>query len=304
MIRLKNGVEFDFIASAGSRGWSGVDDGHGYARAWKAAWRWALPDVPVVAKTVTRHPNAGNYDPWRPWRCVRTVPGGLVNCMALPNPGIDAWVRDYYPLTLRRRFPVFASIAPADDAEAAYMTSLLDSACPGLAGVEVNLSCPNVEHNQALANALAVYTACLNNAGRHPVIPKLAYQDDYLSFVKIVRNGLQAVHLINTIPWDVYAGSLVVSRPSPLAPYGLKGGVSGEPLAYYSRVALRRVRSFLGPDIPVISGGGVMDAFEASGRFADGADAVGLGTVFLLRPWRVRRIVRCRPLKERSPAGA
>src|SRR5947208_1499790 len=75
MLTLPNGVQFNCIASAGSRGWAGNDEGHGFARGWKWPWSKLWPHIHIVKKTLTSEPRAGNLTFWRPWRCVRPIPG-------------------------------------------------------------------------------------------------------------------------------------------------------------------------------------------------------------------------------------
>jgi dihydroorotate dehydrogenase (NAD+) catalytic subunit len=295
MLTLPNGVQFSCIASAGSRGWAGGDEGHGLARGWKWPWSKLWPNIPVVTKTLTRLPRKGNLTFWRPWRCVRPIPGsrwgGLINAVGLTNPGLEGWIGRYHPKVQERPYPVFVSIQADTPSEATWMTSLLDLSCAGIAGIELNLSCPNTCHagggGGKTSDALKIYSACRETTSL-PVIPKLGWYDDYVLFCRKVLEeygSLPAVHLINTLPWP--AASV---GPSPLARYGLVGGVSGRPLVPYARMALRAMTKSL-PQVPVISGGGVMDTDEAVTRMGMGAATVSLGSVYLLRPWRVRGII-------------
>jgi dihydroorotate dehydrogenase (NAD+) catalytic subunit len=291
MITLRNGLSFSCIAASGARGWSGNDEGHGYARAWKWPFSWCWPDIPVVAKTVTAHPREGNYNPWMPWRCVRLVRGGLVNAVGLSNPGIEAWVRDWWPRAANRGVPVFASIMPVDDGEAYWMASVLADHCAGLAGVEINLSCPNVEHR--FTDATTVISRIVREVKlvtKLPVIVKLAWQDDFIGICKALEEQPEhhcadAFHLINTVPWATAKDGL-----SPLAHLG-GGGVSGWPLDHFSLLALSMAKAnFI--QTPIISGGGIMSAAQAVHRLTLGAGAVSLGSVYLLRPWRVNGIIK------------
>lgn len=286
MLTLPNSVRFQFIAASGSRGWAGGDEGHGLIRVLKTPCRWLglFPHIPVVAKTVTRWPCQGNLRLWQPWRAVRLVGhDSLVNCVALTNPGIEGWVRDYYPIVPGRPYPVLASMASNDPAEAGWMADHLTVRCPRLAGIELNLSCPNTgERDGSVEQAKAIFDAVHTHTSL-PVIVKLAYQDPYLDICRALDGRAWAFHLINTVPWPL-------DRPSPLAHYGYTGGVSGRLLLDYARKALLKAR-LLGLRTPLISGGGVLDRREAKARLSMGAAAVSLGSVYLLRPWRVRRIV-------------
>jgi dihydroorotate dehydrogenase len=298
MITLSNGVRFSCISSSGSRGWAGNDEGHGLVRPWK--WFWdavgCFPSIPVVAKTTTRYSRKGNLTFWRPWRAVRLFgTSSMVNAVALTNPSERVWVQKWYTVAISQPFPVFASIAPDDPTEAGDMALLLQTECPDLPGIELNLSCPNSGHlntqegNAKLAKALAIFYEVKAHT-RHPIIVKLGYQDDFLTLCRLLQRDTAAFHLINALPVSVYR-QLHPEATSPLAPYGYEGAISGHLLAPYAREVLTKVKQLNLP-MPIISGGGIMTAEEAELRFSLGAQAIALGSVFLLRPWRVASIVR------------
>jgi dihydroorotate dehydrogenase (NAD+) catalytic subunit len=295
MIRLSSGASFMFIISAGARGWAGRDEGHGLAHLWKVPFRLlglmdTGPSVPVVSKTVTRHPRRGRYRWWKPWQTIRLVPGGVVNAMALPNPGIVIWIEEYYRDAVSRGIPFVLSIAPESADEAAEMATMAEKRARRLAALEINLSCPNVQHGEddRVDFASRIVRAALSGTS-HPVILKLGVQDPYLDICKRVDGeGLAAFHLINAVPWRLAC----TAPPSPLAGYGYDGAVSGRPIVSFARDALRRAK-FLNLATPVVSGGGVGTAGEALARFEMGADAVGLGSQTTLRaPWAARQIVK------------
>lgn len=281
------GHEFRFLTAAGARGFAGHDEGpdfvHTLAGWWKRVWR--LPDILPVSKTVTGFDRRGNWSPWAPWRTVWPIGSlGLLNAMGLPNPSLSTWIADYYHLVRDR--PFVLSLAPFSESDAESMGSLIRASCPGLAALEANLSCPNVPHDVLTPDQAVRLHDALASSSRLPVIVKLPFRPDLRDFV-VALQGAFAIHLINTYPW-----SALYATPSPLRP--LDGGVSGEPLGPISRAALATALQ-ADPLARIISGGGVMDRPEALERFRLGAAAVSLGSVYLLRPWRVRGIVREEP---------
>src|SRR5215471_2953838 len=92
----------------------------------------------VIPKTVTRQPRAGNPPP----RTVET-PSGMLNAIGLDNDGIDHFIAHHLPYLRTLPTAILANIAGKDEDEFVEMAALLGQE-PGLAGLELNLSCPNV----------------------------------------------------------------------------------------------------------------------------------------------------------------
>src|SRR5437588_1692535 len=92
----------------------------------------------IVPKTMTQHPRAGNELP----RTIET-PSGMLNAIGLDNDGIDHFIHHHLPYLRTLPSAVIANIAGHDDDEFVEMAAML-GAEPGLAAVELNLSCPNV----------------------------------------------------------------------------------------------------------------------------------------------------------------
>lgn len=289
MLTLSNGHSFTFCCASGALGF----DGMGYW--WEAPFRWigllCPGELTIIAKTVTLEPRKGNLKMWCPWRCVRLVRGGgAVNAVGLTNPGIRAWVRDYYPRAIRKGLNLIASIHPTTEDEARAMVTYL-APLSGLKGIEVNLSCPNSES----AYHPVEVTKAVKGGSNHPVIAKLGY--DTLSLIHGLEPYVEAFDLINTVPWDrVYKES-----PSPLAKYGLVGGVSGAPIRDLAERALILARTMTNK--PIISGGGINSLSDVETRQFFGAKAFSFGTVFLRAPWRPNRIIEAwkKPRQKANP---
>src|SRR5947209_7928331 len=92
----------------------------------------------IIPKTVTRHPRAGNTPP----RTTET-PCGMLNAIGLDNDGIEHFRQHHLPYLRTLPTAVLANIAGKDEDEFVEMAALLQGQ-PGLAGLELNLSCPNV----------------------------------------------------------------------------------------------------------------------------------------------------------------
>ncbi len=282
MIRLKNGHEMDFLCASGALAW------YGEGWWWEHPLRWLgliRPDeLTVIGKTLTFEPRQGNLKMWCPWRCVRLISGGAVNAVGLTNPGYQWWIKECCPKIAKTNWRVIASIMPNNAAEAAKMARELNP-CP-IVGIELNVSCPNVDHDHSIAHIKGIVDTILGESV-HPLIVKLGYTDPYLDICKELDGKITAFDLINTIPW----GKVFPDKPSPLVKYNLTGGVSGEPIKLYSREALSSAVA-LKLRTPIISGGGIDSFHEAYVRFVLGAKAVSFGTVFLRTPWKPRNIIR------------
>lgn len=282
MIRLGPNYSFRYAAAAGALGF----DGRCYW--WEKPLRWLGFIDPslflVISKTLTAEPRKGNYRWWKPWQTVRLVPGGAVNAMGLPNPGLSKWFREYYKNT--HKYNIAVSIAPNTLHEADDMAWRIQSGgCENIRAIELNCSCPNLGHE---ATEDHICRMALEVAAKGvPTIVKLGYQQPFLSICKRLDGKVAAFDLINTVPWSKTSAF----EPSPLAKYGLEGGVSGWKIAWYAYEAMRTVKD-AGIKTPVLSGGGIMNYEQASLRLAAGADAISFGTIFLRHPCRASSIVR------------
>ena len=94
----------------------------------------------IVPKTVTQEPRPGN----RPWRTVETA-AGLLNSIGLDNDGIEAFIEHHLPYLRELPTATIVSIAGRNHGEFVAMAQRLDG-LPGVAAIELNISCPNVAH--------------------------------------------------------------------------------------------------------------------------------------------------------------
>jgi dihydroorotate dehydrogenase (NAD+) catalytic subunit len=238
----------------------------------------------VIPKTVTRRPRAGNPTP----RTVETA-AGLLNAIGLDNDGIDHFRSHHMPYLKTLRTAVIANIAGEDEDEFVAMTAMLNDE-PGLAAIELNLSCPNVSHGLDLGidpAAVERVVARCRAAGPLPVIAKLT--PNVTDIVKIARaardGGADAVSLVNTfrgmaIDWR---------RRRPILSYDM-GGLSGpaiKPLAL--RMVWEVARAI--PDLPIMGIGGISNVDDVLEFLVAGASAVQVGTATFADPTVSVRIV-------------
>ena len=234
----------------------------------------------IVTKSIMTKPRSGRATP----RMAET-PSGMLNSIGLQGPGIDQFIENDIPWLLDRGVDVIVSIAGESVDEYAVLARKLRS-IQGLKGIEVNISCPNVE-NRGLVFACSPITAKSaieavrrNIGGELPIFAKLT--PDVTSIVEIaesvVEAGANGVALINTVLGMVIDIDLM--RPK-LA--GKTGGLSGPAIRPVAVRAIFQVREAF-PSLPIIGMGGVQTGRDALELVLAGASAISVGTATFGNP--------------------
>jgi dihydroorotate dehydrogenase (NAD+) catalytic subunit len=231
----------------------------------------------IVCKGTTLMPRRGNAQP----RLVETS-GGLLNSVGLENIGIDALVKEKAPLWARWRVPVIVNVAGETMNEYVAVSAKLEGV-PGISGIELNISCPNVSAGGmefGVAPRLAArLTSAVKAVTSLPVMVKLSpnVTDIKEIALSVEEAGADAVTVINTLK----GVAIDIERRRPcLGNTG--GGVSGpviKPVALYMVFEVARV-----VHIPVIGCGGIACAEDALEFIMAGATAVQIGTACLTSP--------------------
>lgn len=237
-----------------------------------------------VSKGVTPRPRSGNPMP----RIVET-PGGMLNAIGLQNPGIRAFVRKYPPIWSDWRVPGIVNISAEAVEDYAMMAAVLDEA-PGIAGIEVNVSCPNVARGGFCfgwdAGMSAEVTRAVRAATTLPVIVKLSpgALDIVAVATAVEAAGADAVSLINTL-----VGMTIDVRRRRASLANGTGGLSGPAI---KPIALRMVYQVAAAvRIPVIGMGGIMGLDDALEFIFAGASAVQVGTAIFAQPGMLERLI-------------
>jgi dihydroorotate dehydrogenase (NAD+) catalytic subunit len=231
----------------------------------------------VVVKGLSLKPMAGNPPP----RIVET-PGGMLNAIGLANIGLEAFLKDKLPRLRKFTTPIIVNIYGHHTDEYGELASELRGV-DGVAAIEVNISCPNVECGgmafgiDPLTSARVTETVVKNTD--KPVIVKLSPNvTDIKAVAKAVEGaGAHALSLINTLTGMAID---VESRRPKLA--NIVGGLSGpaiKPIALYMVYQVARTVK-----IPVIGMGGIMDYRDALEFLMVGAQAVEIGTANFVNP--------------------
>jgi dihydroorotate dehydrogenase (NAD+) catalytic subunit len=231
----------------------------------------------IVCKAITLRPRRGNVQP----RIVETA-GGMLNSIGLQNIGIDAILSDVAPIWATWQVPVIANIAGESVNDYAALARRLDGV-PGVSGIEVNISCPNVKSGLDFGvdpRAAAEVTYAVRRQTELPLLVKLSpnVTDIVGIAAAVVDAGADALTLINTFP----AMRIDISSRRPALGWG-SGGLSGPAL---KPIALRMVYQVARalPGVPIVGCGGVMCGDDAAEFLMAGASAVQVGTATFLNP--------------------
>lgn len=239
----------------------------------------------IVVKGIRSEPTVGNATP----RTVE-VASGLINAIGLPGPGVDGFVEDYMPFLRKYDVPVIVNIWGKTIEEYAAVAARLD-AVPGIAGLEVNVSCPNIkEGSQLFGNNLALFEKvikAIRAATRLPMMPKLAPNiSDIADYARCAEAcGADAISLINSVPAMAVD---IETRRAKLA--NITGGLTGPAI---KPIAVRLVwQAARAVKIPVVGMGGITCAEDALEYFIVGARAVAVGTASFTDPDTALRVVQ------------
>jgi dihydroorotate dehydrogenase (NAD+) catalytic subunit len=231
----------------------------------------------IYTKGTTPLPREGNPPP----RVAETA-GGMLNSIGLQNPGVDHVARVYAPSFAQWRVPVIVNIAAATVDEYVHCVRVLDAA-EGIAGYELNISCPNIAHGMDFgldATAAGRLVDTVRGATERCLVVKLSPNvTDIAAVARAVEDsGADAVSAVNT-----YVGMKVhLGIRRPVLPNRGTGGLSGPAIKPLALAAVARVRAAV--RIPVIGVGGIATATDALEHFVAGADAVQVGTASFADP--------------------
>ena len=242
----------------------------------------------IMIKATTQHARFGNPTPR-----VAETPSGMLNAIGLQNPGVDAvladkltWLEEHYP-----DLPIIANVAGFSNDEYAYVSEKISQA-PNVKAIELNISCPNVDHGNAgllIGQVPELAYAAVKASVEHSAVPvyvKLTPSvADITTVAKAVEEaGATGFTMINTLVGTRYD----LATRKPIIANG-QGGMSGPAIF---PVALKLIRQVaLASDLPIIGMGGVDSAEAAIEMMIAGASAIGVGTANFTDPYACPTII-------------
>lgn len=210
------------------------------------------------------------------------VPGGMINAIGLQGPGVEAFIRDDMPFLVEKGVPAIINIWGTTAEEYAEVAARLEGV-PGVAGLELNVSCPNVKEGGAsFGTKVETFVEVVKRvraATTLPIMPKLAPNvPDVRPFVQAAQDaGADAVALINTLP--AMAVDLETRRPILANKVGGLSGAGIHPIALKHVYEAAQVAK-----VPLLAMGGIFSAKDALDFILVGATAVAVGTATFIDP--------------------
>jgi len=237
----------------------------------------------MVSKGIFLRPREGTPPPR-----IAETPSGMLNAIGLQGPGVEVVIRDYAPKWAEWDFPVFVNINGESAAEYGELAARLDGV-PGVAGIEINISCPNVEQGGLYfgndPRSASAVTEAVRKRTSLPVWVKLTPMVTDIGVIAraVEAAGADALCAINTL----VGMSIDLNDYKPRLSFRT-GGLSGpaiRPLAVHlAHQAARAVR------IPVIGIGGISRAEDALEFLVAGCAAVQVGTATFVNPSAIAEV--------------
>jgi dihydroorotate dehydrogenase (NAD+) catalytic subunit len=238
----------------------------------------------ICSKGTTLKPRAGNPPPR-----VTETPAGMLNSIGLQNPGVDAVLERYASKWAGWQVPVMVNVAGESIEDYVGVAAKLDGQ-PGIAGIELNISCPNVGKG-GLQFALdpegaGQVTEAVRRATGLPLMVKLSpAAADVRAIAKAIENaGADSISAVNTLS----GMALDRRRRRPLLG-NTYGGLSGPALKPVGLRVVYEVAQVV--HIPIVAIGGVGSLDDVLDYLLAGASAVQVGTALFADPLLPLRLV-------------
>ena len=233
----------------------------------------------IITKSITLNPREGNKPP-RIWETT----AGMLNAIGLQNDGVEDFIRNKIPYLKDLGVPIIVSIAGTTKQEYRELAKALDKT--SVAAIEVNISCPNIEHkskgtklfSQDAKETASIIRLVKRNT-KKPIIAKLSPNvADITEIAKAAQAaGADSLSLVNTL-----LGMAVDINTSTPRLGNVTGGLSGPCI---KPIALRMVwEVYNSVKIPIVGIGGIMNAQDVIEFILCGASAIQLGTVNFVNP--------------------
>jgi dihydroorotate dehydrogenase (NAD+) catalytic subunit len=231
----------------------------------------------IVCKGIAHEPWEGNPQPR-----IAETDNGMLNSIGLQGIGVDALIKEKTPVWAGWQVPVIVNIVGRTVEDYTEVARKLDNV-PGVAGLELNISCPNVKAGGAEFGAspetAGKVTAAVRKATTLPIIVKLTPNTGEI--VRIAQAaaaaGADALCLINTVKG--MAINIKTRKPLLGNTYGGLSGPAIKPVALYMVYQV-----FKAVNIPIVGCGGITNAHDAIEFFMAGATAIEVGTASFMNP--------------------
>lgn len=226
----------------------------------------------VITKGITLKPTTGNPQPR-----IKEVKGGLINTIGLENIGIYAFIEQKLPILINKDITFIINIAGSTLNEYIELASICEA--NGIKAIELNLSCPNVEHGCLEfgrdENTLYKLLYSVRQVYTNTLIVKLGSNvSDPAKLAQIIeKTGADAISAINTIK----SMHLNIAFNNGKFDYSyIKGGLSGPVIKPVALSFINEIRQ--SSNIPIIGMGGISNLNDIFEFMLVGSNAVQIGT--------------------------
>jgi dihydroorotate dehydrogenase (NAD+) catalytic subunit len=231
----------------------------------------------VVVKSTSLEPRLGNSTP----RIVETA-SGILNAIGLQNSGVDNFIAEKLPFLRQYDVPIIVNLVGYEVGHYVALAEKL-TAAGGIHGLEINISCPNVQHGCDFAvnpDLTAELIREVRKVTDLTLVTKLS--PNVTDMVPIARAavdaGSDALSLINTL-----IGTAIDIKKRKFRLANITGGLSGPAIKPIALRCVWQVHRAL-PDVPLIGMGGISSATDAIEFLLAGATAVAVGTATFVNP--------------------
>lgn len=306
---ILRGIEFgNVLCASGVQGFFG--EGYWFHQLWHP-FGLDLDRATFVSKTATLFPNKGNmpltynFGPKEFFPAsvkVKLRRGLVINAIGLSNPSLNTLLK--IGLWQKRRQPFMISAAPIASTPRSRLEEIKQiidiigfhkDSFSCFFGLQINLSCPNINHDPK--KLIDETFKILDAAGilKIPLIPKYSIASAPINAILELNNcpNCDAICVSNSIPFGwpgIDWNKIYGNRVSPLVNFG-GGGLSGKELRPLVCRWIRDLRE-AGFTKPINGGGGILQIADVDHYHSAGASSIFLGSVAILRPWRVRGIIK------------
>lgn len=239
----------------------------------------------LVPKSITKHPRGGNPNPR-----VCEVTSGMINSIGIQSKGVDYYLREIIPAYAKHDVPLISSISGDTIEEFVEMSAIIGNH-NDVHAIELNISCPNLEHDGKAFGMDADISYRLIKQVKEvtdvPIIAKLTPNVSSIQEIAIAceKAGADALTVANTF----LAMAIDINTLKPKIG-NVMGGISGPAIKPIIVRMIYQVHQAV--DIPIIGCGGVMNAEDAIEMIVAGASAVQVGTANFINPNSMSEIIK------------
>lgn len=240
----------------------------------------------VVTKSLSLNPRPGNPPP-RIWE---TPGGGVLNSIGLANPGVEAFLKDKVKVLPLGKTEVFLSVVGERVEEFGEVVERLET-IKGVAGYEINLSCPNVkkgglELGTDREMVKEIVLACRSVTTKFLAVKLTPHHPQIAPLAETaIGSGADALTLVNTL-----VGMAIDADKRRPVLGSVTGGYSGPPL---KPVALAKVwQAYQAVQVPIWASGGIVTGLDGIEFLLAGASGLQLGSVLFVDPYAPTRVLR------------